>query len=193
MRFTLKSRTQRAAAVGVVALSMLAASGCSAVNDQATTQPYSPSDGIVENLGDLQLRNIMVASNGDGDPGRLLGTLVNGGTETVTLDLEVGESDLSWTIPAGGKVVFEDAPEAEVMVASVEVLPGTGLKGQADIGSESTELNIPVVDASLEEYAEYVPSPTPEATEPTDMGTATMEPTETGDQTGIDTGTADQG
>ncbi|MBD8044694.1 hypothetical protein H9638_12830 [Arthrobacter sp. Sa2BUA2] len=191
MRFTPKNRTRTAAAAGVIALSLLGATGCSAVNDQATTLEYSPSDGIVQDLGDLQLRNIVLVSDGDGDPGRLLGTVANTSSEPINLELSIGGSDLSWNIPAGGKVIYDDAPQSEVLVASVNVIPGTGIRAEATAASETATLNIPVVDGQVSYYQDYLPTaeatPTSEATEEA-AGEATAPAA--GEATGAPTGTA---
>ncbi|MBF4992510.1 hypothetical protein ITX31_00075 [Arthrobacter gandavensis] len=164
MIFTTRNRTRNAAAAGVIALSLLGATGCSAVNDQATTMQYSPSDGIVQDLGDLQLRNILVVSDGDGEPGRLMGTVVNDSSDPINLELSIGGSNLTWNIPGGGKVVYDDAPQSEVLVETVSVVPGTGIRAEASYGSESAELNVPVVDGQVPYYRDYLPTaePSPE-------------------------------
>ncbi|MCC9206051.1 hypothetical protein [Arthrobacter sp. zg-Y769] len=157
MRFTPKNRVRRTAAAGVIALAMLGTAGCSAVNEQATTIEYSPSDGILENVGDLQLRNILVVSNGFGEPGRLIGTVINDGADTQEFTLAVGGSTLSWNLPAGGKVVFEDELEEKVTVAVVEDEPGTGIDAELDLNEETTALNIPVVNGDQPDYRPYLP------------------------------------
>ncbi|KPN18279.1 MULTISPECIES: hypothetical protein [Arthrobacter] len=165
MIFTSRNRARNAAAAGVIALSLLGATGCSAVNDQATTMEYSPSDGIVQDLGDLQLRNILVVSEGDGEPGRLMGTVINDSADPINFELSVGGSNLSWNIPGGGKVVYDDAPQAEVLVEAVNVLPGTGIRAEAKDGSETATLNLPVVDGQVSYYEDYLPTPEPTPSE----------------------------
>ena len=195
MRFTPKNRTRTAAAAGVIALSLLGATGCSAVNDQATTLEYSPSDGIVQDIGELELRNIVVVSDGDGKPGRLMGTAANASSAPINFELSIGGTDLSWNIPAGGKVVYDDAPQSEVLIESVNVIPGTGIRAEATAGSETATLNLPVVDGQVSYYRDYLPTPEPTASsEATGEATApaTGEATEipTGAATGTATGTA---
>ena len=192
MRFTPKNRAQRAAAAGVIALAVLGVSSCSAVNEQATVREYSPSDGIVENVGEVELRNLLVVSNGDGEAGRVLGTVVNASPDNVEFSLAMGGTTLEWTIESGDKVIFEDAPADQTTVPNVDVLPGTGLRADASDGAETVELNVPVVDGTLEDYREYLPTPSA-----TPMDTATMVPsdqaTDVQQDTGIDTGTATTG
>ncbi|MER1996775.1 MAG: hypothetical protein ABTA24_09810 [Arthrobacter sp.] len=176
MIFTTRNRTRNAAAAGVIALSLLGATGCSAVNDQATTMEYSPSDGIVQDLGDLQLRNVLVVSEGDGEPGRLMGTVVNDGSDPINFELSIGGSNLTWNLPAGGKVVFDDAPQSEVLIQTVSVVPGTGIRAEAKDGSETAELNVPVVDGQVPYYEDYLPTPEPT---PASSDEASGEATET--------------
>ena len=190
MRFTPKNRAQRAAAAGVIALAVLGVSSCSAVNEQATVREYSPSDGIVENVGEVELRNLLVVSNGDGEAGRVLGTVVNASPDNVDFSLAMGGTTLTWNIESGDKVIFEDiTTEAEVTVPNVDVLPGTGLRADASNGAETVELKVPVVDGTLEDYREYLPTPSP-----TPLDGATMVPsdqaTDVQQDTGTDTGTA---
>ena len=190
MRFTPKNRAQRAAAAGVIALAVLGVSSCSAVNEQATVREYSPSDGIVENVGEVELRNLLVVSNGDGEAGRVLGTVVNASPDNVDFSLAMGGTTLTWNIESGDKVIFEDiTTEAEVTVPNVDVLPGTGLRADASNGAETVELKVPVVDGTLEDYREYLPTPSPAPVEgattvPSDQATDVQQ------DTGADTGTA---
>ena len=51
--------------------------GCGAINEQATTIQYAASDGIVLNVGDLDVRNLMLVTKSATDEARLLGSLVN--------------------------------------------------------------------------------------------------------------------
>ena len=189
MRFTPKNRAQRAAAAGVIALAVLGVSSCSAVNEQATVREYSPSDGIVENVGEVELRNILVVSNGDGEPGRLLGTVVNASPDNVDFSMAMGGTTLTWNIESGDKIIFEDAEASEVTVPNVDTVPGTAIRAAARNGTETVQLNVPVVDGTLVDYRKYLPSPSP-----TPLDVATMVPsdeaTDTQQDTGADTGTA---
>ncbi|UWX97569.1 hypothetical protein N2K95_02440 [Arthrobacter zhaoxinii] len=168
MRFTPKNRVRRTAAAGVIALAMLGTAGCSAVNEQATTIEYSPSDGILENVGDLQLRNILVVSNGSGEPGRLIGTVINDGAETQKFTLAVGGASLPFELEAGDKVVFEDEAEAQVYVPEVEVDAGTGINTELTVNDDTTTLNIPVVNGDQPDYRPYLPAESEYTPRPTE-------------------------
>ena len=185
MRFTPKNRAQRAAAAGVIALAVLGVSSCSAVNEQATVREYSPSDGIVENVGEVELRNILVVSNGDGDAGRLLGTVVNASPDNVDFSMAMGGTTLTWNIESGDKIIFEDAEASDVTVPAVDTVPGTGLRADASNGTETVQLNVPVVDGTLVDYRKYLPTPSP-----TPMDVATMVPSDEATDVQQDTGVA---
>ncbi|WP_146364236.1 hypothetical protein [Arthrobacter yangruifuii] len=175
MRFTPKNRVRRTAAAGVIALAMLGSAGCSAVNEQATTIEYSPSDGIVENAGDLQLRNILVVSNGFGEPGRLIGTVINDGDSTQEFTLTVGGAPLTFELDAGDKVVFEDEDEEAVYVPEVEDEPGTGIEAELDASGETTALNIPVVNGDQPDYRPYLPAESDYTPRPTEEPSSAAE------------------
>ena len=125
-------------------------------------------------MGEIELRNILMVSNGEGEPGRLLGTVINASANTADITLALGGGEVSWTLQAGEKVVFEDAPAAEVTLPNIDVIPGTGLRTDATVislvsgtnaaSSAAAEetltavLNIPVVDGTQESYRSYLPS-----------------------------------
>ena len=81
-----RPRTLRATALATgVAVVGLALAGCSTTNRITTEDPYGPSDGIRVALGDVRGSNLLVVSEAEGEPGNLLGGLVNEGTEPRTV------------------------------------------------------------------------------------------------------------
>jgi hypothetical protein len=74
-------------AIGVV----LGASGCSMLTYQATTEHYDASDGVSVDVGDLDLRNVLVVSE-DGRDGSLVLTVINNGDKDAELGVQVGDS-----------------------------------------------------------------------------------------------------
>ena len=102
-----KKRVQLAAA-GTAVLALLGATGCSAVNEQATTIEYSASDGIVDRVGPVLLRNILIITSDEGEPGTLLGTLFNESDSPVQVTIDGENENSQVTIDANGKYVFED-------------------------------------------------------------------------------------
>ena len=69
--------------MGAAALAVLTGvSGCAYISPQATMDSYAPTDGIQMDLGDVQLRNILVVAEDENSEGRVLGTLINTGDQT---------------------------------------------------------------------------------------------------------------
>ncbi len=166
MRIAPNRRVQQAAVAGVV-LAMLGITGCSVINEQSTTRQYAASDGIVENLGTVELRNILIVSTDEGQPGTLLGTVFNNGDEPVQLTIE-GENETSEiTIDGGDKYVFEDEVDDDGTLQGISEIPGSLVDLDFTVESETETYGVPVVDGTLAEYRDFVPGGyTPEPSEP---------------------------
>ncbi|MFF2275319.1 hypothetical protein [Agromyces sp. NPDC058126] len=155
----------RLAASAALALGVaLGASGCSMLTYQATTEHYDASDGVSANVGDLDLRNILVVSD-DGVDGTLVLTIVNNGEDDVDLDVQVDGGD-TVTIPvdAGATVAFgtdavEGLDEVEpIVLEGIDTDPGSLLPIYFQYGSaEGIEKQVPVLDGRLPEYESLVP------------------------------------
>src|SRR5687768_11726413 len=93
VRFTATNRAQRgklaltAAALGIGLLT----SGCGYINSQQTNEQYQASDGIVTDLGPLKLSNFMIVSNGEDEPGRVIGAVYNSSSQDVKLTVNGAE------------------------------------------------------------------------------------------------------
>ena len=155
----------RLAASAALALGIaLGASGCSMVTYQATTEHYDASDGVSVDVGDLDLRNILVVSD-DGVDGTLVMTVVNNGTDDVSLDVQFGGSDTQTVkVDAGSQVVFgvDDVEGTDVLepilLEDIDTLPGAFLPMFFEYsGAEGVEKLIPVLDGRLPEYENLVP------------------------------------
>src|SRR6478735_2073237 len=75
VRFTAMTRARRgklAMATAAFGIGLLSLTGCGYINPQQTTEQYSASDGTRTDLGPLQLRNMMIISDGGGKPGSLV-------------------------------------------------------------------------------------------------------------------------
>ncbi len=176
MKFAPRNHVQRTVAAGIAATALLAATGCSAVSPQATTMEYSAGDGIVEDLGPLELRNILLISPSEGKPGTLLGTVFNTSSSDVQLIIEGATESATITVPGNGKFVFEDKDTENGTLDQISERPGALVDLPFTVNSETKELKIPVLDGTFERYQEFVPGGfTPE---PTDTASA---PAEEGD------------
>jgi hypothetical protein len=162
----------------------LALAGCSVTNPIQSEKPYSASDGVRATIGDVRAVNLLVITAAHGAPGILTGGLVNDGADDQTVTITVGGADPATLHLSGHQTLIlgpdESLDQAEVSIAAVDTRPGGTTTTVIKTGAGSTQLEVPVLDGSLPEYATLVPthSPTPTA-EPTPTATAT--PTATGE------------
>ena len=133
---------------------------------QATTEHYDASDGVSANVGDLNLRNILVVSD-DGETGNLIMTVVNNGTDDVRLGVQFGDGGgetQQIEVESGATVTFGvddvegvDAVEP-VLLEGMNAEVGGLLPMYFQYGdAEGVEKQVPVLDSSLPEYADLAP------------------------------------
>lgn len=181
MKIAPKNRVQRALVAGAAALALLGTAGCSAISEQATTFSYAASDGIVADIGPIDLRNLMILAADAESQGRVLGTAANNSDSPVQLSLAVAGSTASVTVPANGQIRFEQ-DENETTLSNPGGIPGSIVDVTVQVNSDSEVVGVPVLDGTLPEYAEFVPGGTPaETTAPTES--ASPEATEAATET----------
>ncbi|KRE91543.1 hypothetical protein [Arthrobacter sp. Soil764] len=151
-----------AAALGA---SLLTA-GCGYITPQQTSHQYSASDGIRADLGPLQLRNILIVSTGEDKPGRLIGAVYNSSSKDVKLTVN-GAKGSQTEVPVKANsytLLNEDSDEA--ILSTTGGKPGSlvDVKISENGTNVSNTVKVPVLDATLAEYKDYVPTPSPSAT-----------------------------
>ena len=151
----------RLAASAALAIGLaLGASGCSMLTYQATTEKYDPSDGVSADVGDLDLRNILVFSE-DGVDGTLVMTVVNTGEDDATLGVQFGEGGSDVTeieVEAGQTVVLGSEDEEKVVLEGLDAeVGGLALLFFQAGDAEGLEKQVPVLDSRLPEYADLAP------------------------------------
>lgn len=155
----------RARAVAAIALSGAVAiglSGCTMWMHVETARPYDPSDGVNFTVGDLELRNVLVVT-GDGELGNLVGTAVNlTGSDidfTVQWKADGEYQEVELTADANGRTSF--GLDEQVTLQPL----GEDAGGLLDAVVHNTDgqkgVRIPVLDATLAEYEDAIPTPTP--------------------------------
>ena len=126
---------------------------------QATTEHYDASDGVSVNVGDLDVRNILVVSD-DGEDGNLVLTVVNTGEDDVELGVQVGEGGsepLIIEVEAGATVSL-GGDEEPLLLEGIDTQPGALLPIFFQYGTaEGIEKLVPVLDGRLPEYADLAP------------------------------------
>lgn len=127
---------------------------------QATTEKYDASDGVSVNVGELDLRNILVVSD-DGKDGTLVMTVVNRGERDATLGVQFGEggSDVvEVDVEAGQTLVLGSKDEDEVVLEGIDAEVGGMLPMFFQYGdAEGVEKLVPVLDGRLAEYSDLAP------------------------------------
>ena len=163
MRSTAMNRAQRgklaltAAALGA---SLLTA-GCGYITPQQTSHQYSASDGIRADLGPLQLRNILIVSKGENEPGRLIGAVYNSSSKDVKLTVNGAKgSQTEVPVKANGYTLLNQDSDAAVL-STTGGKPGSlvDLKVSENGTNVSNTVKVPVLDATLKEYKDYLPTP----------------------------------
>jgi len=102
-------------------------SGCQVMSPVQTTVTYQPANGVAVDLGDVQLRDLVVVSRAKGEVGTLSGMVVNNGTEPVTISFTAGASggSVMAQAPADKQTRLSGIPgTAPVTLPSIDAAPG---------------------------------------------------------------------
>ena len=140
-----------------VAVAAVVLAGCSYVNPITTQEYYAASDGVHLNIDDIEAQNLIVFTNGEGEPAALVGVLVNRGIEDVQLRVTFdGETLTEVSSPAGSIVNLSPLDGVEVPGTS-PVFPGqvTDVGFSTDTEGYFTQ-TIPVMDGTLPQYTAIV-------------------------------------
>lgn len=162
-------RATAARGARTIALAAVSATGAlllAACTPTTTTLTYDPSDGVgVSVLGeedrDLRGINLMVVSAAEGEAGNVLGAFANKTPDDASFTLEApGASPVTVEVPAGGTVYLGTETGEAVQLDTVGAAPGNYVDAVLTVGSDSKEFQLPVLDGTLGEYADYVPTGT---------------------------------
>lgn len=150
----------RRTTAAAVLIAGLAATGCSAINYQATTHEYSASDGVIRELDDVKLRHIMFVAADEGEPARMVGLVNNSGSEAAEVEFTVEGDTLDFQVEPNESVNLEH--EEELVVSSIGAAPGSmqevtvSVSADGSAASEET-FGATVLDGTLPEYRELLP------------------------------------
>lgn len=147
------SRPRRLATVLVaVATGAAVLSGCQATNPMSTMIDYAPADGIQLDGPTLDARDLLVVSHGNGSPGIVSGSLINTGTEPLTVTVSVAGQPLDGevTVDPGASVrldgVRPDGSEVDpVTIPALETPAGQSVEVRLTTGQETLAGDAPVL------------------------------------------------
>lgn len=181
MRISAMNTVQRgklAIAAAAIGVGLLSVTGCGFVNAQQTSHQYSASDGVKADLGQLQLRNILIVASGEKEPGRVIGAVFNQGTSDATLTISgANGSQTEIPVKANSETYLNTGSDSAIL-SSAGVIPGGLTPVTIRSGSDSATINVPVVDGTLPEYKEYLPTPSGSAS-PTSTESGSASPSAT--------------
>lgn len=151
-----------AASVLLAAGLLVGTAGCNLVAPQATTKHYDASDGVSADLGSVDVRNALIVSE-DGELGNLVVTMINTGPESASVTVQYesagDKATETLTLPANSTVPFGVDPAEAITLVDMGSQPGALLPVYFQSGdAEGKQLLVPVLDASLPEYAGLLPS-----------------------------------
>jgi hypothetical protein len=182
-------RARIAATVVLAAGILVGTTGCNLFAPQATTIHYDPSDGVGADVGEVDIRNVLLIADEDGTNANLIASLVNRGDESHRVSVQYegdgGKVTEEVTVPAKGSITFGGGDGPTVTLREIEARPGSLFPVFFQYGNETgAEMLVPVLTDALGAYSTLGPTPTPTPTalsgpDQTPAATQTPEPTET--------------
>ncbi|MCY7412620.1 MAG: hypothetical protein LH471_06240 [Salinibacterium sp.] len=156
----------RAVASAILASALvIGTTGCTFITQQATLIPYSPSDGIDANLGDVKLRNVIALMSDDGLAASLLITIVNDGDARANVRMQTvsatGEQvSFVKAVPGNSVVSFGNTvDEEQLIVLMPDAIAGGLLPVYVQQGTiPGTQMLVPALAALDEHYLDLKPA-----------------------------------
>ncbi len=153
-----------ASSIALAAAVALGATGCGLFAPQATTDPYSPSDGIDVTVAGVDVRNLMLIADEEAENFNVVFTGVNTGDETVQLRISFVDANGTSTATADFEVKPGSTPFGAVdgefppvLVSIPDLAPGAMVTAFLQVpGGADVERQVPVLDGTLAEYRPYV-------------------------------------
>ncbi|MET0741452.1 MAG: hypothetical protein ABWZ26_07895 [Candidatus Nanopelagicales bacterium] len=99
-------RLSRALAMSACSFAFVVTTGCAAGFDAPTEEEYAPGDGVIGQVGDLKLRNVLLVTDVDDENAAVIGVVVNDGLEDdrlvgLAVDGEQVRAELPAEVEAG--------------------------------------------------------------------------------------------
>jgi len=173
-------RARAAASLILVVVAAAVLAGCSLWMQPETQVPYDPSDGINANIGEVELRDVLVVTK-DGEEGNLVMTALNksGNAISLTLQYETDGTKHNVTIDlaANSTTMFGSGDAGQFLLEDIGTPPGGLLPLYVQYGDvPGQQLQVPAVNGTLPPYESLLPTPTPTPTAtPTPSPSATTE------------------
>lgn len=159
------NNTRRKAFAGLAVAAILGTTGCSAINPQATTYDYAPSDGTqttiyaeeadqATGIHQVEFLDIAVITSSADEPGVLMGMIHNKTADAQNVELQINDETFSFTLESGEMLSLE---EEEIVIDQIGTEPGLLADGVASALGTSDEFYVTVLPPRLEEYRDLYP------------------------------------
>lgn len=152
-----------ASSIALAAGLLLGASGCAMMAPQATLEKYAPSDGIDVNVGDIDLRNVLLIADESGENFNVVFSSVNNSGAPVDLTVSFeGENSkyatAEFNVPEGiAEFGNPEGEETPVLVTVGGLRAGATISANFQVaGASEVQYDVPVLDGTLPEYRAYV-------------------------------------
>lgn len=130
---------------------VLVGTGCSGPAEEDRDAIAVGEDGSV---GSVKLLSVLLVSAEEGGPARLLGTLENETNQPLEVAFSDDDDNVVVTVAADGQYPFDTN---EAIFETAGDAPGANTTITVEADGETTELVVPVVDGTLEQYRPYLP------------------------------------
>jgi hypothetical protein len=166
-------------AAAIAALVMLGVAACAPI---ASLKHYDPSDGVSTTVGEVKVLNALVLTTSGAD-GNLLFSAYNPTDSRIQLNVQYGDAGNRTTVHAtlqpDTTTNFGYGKHGQFLLSGLDTKPGSLTRIYFQYGDEvGSQLTVPVLDGSLPQYQNLLPTPTPTPTPTPDL-TATPTPTPT--------------
>jgi hypothetical protein len=137
---------------------------------------------------------MMIISDGEDKPGRVIGAVYNDSSRDVNLTIAgAGGAQTEISVKKNSYVLLNEDSADEAILSTTGAKPGSVAEVtiREDSTNENAKFKVPVLDATIVDYKQYVPTSTPTAGTSTTSPTSTASPTSSANSTASPTGGAD--
>jgi len=138
-------RTRAVAALAALAASTSLLGGCQLISPRQTDKMYDAGDGVSVDVGEIQVRNLVVVGTKAGGAGTVSAAVGNPTGEAVTLTFATAEANATAQIPAHSTVDLSKS-DTKVVLSKVDQAPGDMTQlSVSSVASGQSPVLVPVV------------------------------------------------
>jgi hypothetical protein len=146
-------------ASSIAIAAVLGTSGCNFTSPVSSLDYYAPSDGAQADIGNLKARNLISLQDERGNSG-VVGAFANSGSKELTFAIKYTSADgtpgyREYTVGAYQVINF-GYQNTEPLDLSLGGMPGDIRTVLVYTDTDEASINVPVMDATLLEYADLV-------------------------------------